>query len=46
MVVRDPSIDGDYRGYRTFLPDEDFMRRPNPAGPHRCEFPGLEGCPK
>jgi MSHA type pilus biogenesis protein MshL len=46
LVVRDPSIDGDYRGYRTFLPDEDFMRRPNPAGPHRCEFPGLEGCPK
>jgi general secretion pathway protein D len=46
LVVRDPSIDGDYRGYRVFLPGEDFMSRPNPAGPHRCEFPGLEGCPK
>jgi general secretion pathway protein D len=46
VVIRDPSLDGDYRGYRTFLPGEDFVSQPNPAGPHRCEFPGIEGCPK
>jgi general secretion pathway protein D len=46
LVVRDPSVDGDYRGYRVFLPGEDFMQQPNPAGPRRCEFPGIEGCPK
>lgn len=46
VVVRDPSVDGDYRGYRVFQPDEDFLSRPNPAGPRRCEFPGIEGCPK
>jgi general secretion pathway protein D len=46
LVVRDPSIDGDYRGYRVFQPDDEFMSRPNPAGPRRCEFPGIEGCPK
>ena len=33
IVVKDPSIDGDYRSYRTYLPDEDFMARPNPGKP-------------
>lgn len=31
IIVRDASIDGDYRGYRTYLPDEKFMALPNPA---------------
>ena len=33
IVVKDPSIDGDYRSYRTYLPDENFMARPNPGKP-------------
>jgi general secretion pathway protein D len=33
IVVRDPSIAGDYSGYRVFLPGEDFMGAPNPARP-------------
>jgi MSHA biogenesis protein MshL len=33
LVVRDPSIDGDYRAFRTYVPDEAFMSRPNPARP-------------
>ena len=31
IVVRDASIEGDYRGYRTYLPDENFMTAPNPG---------------
>lgn len=33
LVIRDPSIDGDYRAFRAYLPEEDFMSRPNPAKP-------------
>lgn len=33
VIIRDASIDGDYRGYRTFLPDEKFMAAPNPGKP-------------
>ncbi len=46
VVVRDPSIDGDYRGYRVFLPGDDFMSQPNPAGPRLCDPPNIEGCPR
>ncbi len=30
-VVRDPSVDGDFRRYRDLLPGEDFFRKPNPG---------------
>jgi len=33
MVVRDPSIDGDFRAFRDFAPDASFMSRPNPGKP-------------
>ena len=31
IIIRDASIDGDYRGYRTYLPDDKFMAAPNPG---------------
>jgi general secretion pathway protein D len=33
IIIRDASIDGDYRGYRTYLPDDKFMAAPNPGKP-------------
>jgi MSHA biogenesis protein MshL len=30
-VIRDPSIDGDFAGFRSQLPTEDFLRKPNPG---------------
>ena len=33
IIIRDASIDGDYRGYRTYLPDDRFMAAPNPGKP-------------
>ena len=45
VVVHDPSVDGDYRGYRTYLPGENFLSRPNP-GKKRCDYSGFEGCPQ
>jgi len=32
-VVRDASVDGDYRRFRSLLPDEGLMTRPNPGKP-------------
>jgi MSHA biogenesis protein MshL len=29
LVVKDPSIDGDYRAFRAMMPGEDFMSKPN-----------------
>jgi len=29
-VLRDPSLDGDFRGFREQVPTEDFFRKPNP----------------
>jgi len=31
IVIRDASINGDYRGYRSYLPNESFMNAPNPG---------------
>jgi general secretion pathway protein D len=33
LVIRDPSIDGDYRAFRGFITDDNFISRPNPAAP-------------
>jgi general secretion pathway protein D len=33
IIIRDASMDGDYRGYRTYLPDDKFMGAPNPGKP-------------
>jgi general secretion pathway protein D len=30
-VIRDPSIDGDFASFRSQLPTEDFLRKPNPG---------------
>ncbi|HEY3078198.1 MAG TPA: type II and III secretion system protein [Burkholderiales bacterium] len=30
-VIRDPSIDGDFQNFRTQLPGEDFLAKPNPS---------------
>jgi MSHA type pilus biogenesis protein MshL len=29
-IIRDASVDGDYRGYRSYLPTENFLNEPNP----------------
>jgi MSHA biogenesis protein MshL len=31
VVVKDPSVDGDYRAFRSSIPDENFIGRPNPG---------------
>ncbi len=33
IVVKDPSVDGDYRAFRSLLPDENFTSRRHPASP-------------
>ena len=41
-VIRDASIDGDYRRFRELLPGEDFFSKPNPgrrASPQRRAEP-------
>ncbi len=41
IVIRDPSIDGDYRRYRDLVPDANFLRRPNPAKAEAYREPQL-----
>jgi len=31
IVVKDPSMDGDFRAFRNMVPGEDFISRPNPG---------------
>jgi general secretion pathway protein D len=38
-VIRDPSIEGNYRGYRTLLPGEDFFLKPNPSKEPSADAP-------
>jgi general secretion pathway protein D len=45
LVVKESSLDGDFRGYRTFLPGDDFMKQPHPAR-RPCQWPDIEGCPR
>jgi general secretion pathway protein D len=33
IVVRDASLEGDFRAYRSFLPGQDFLSAPNPGKP-------------
>ncbi len=44
IVIRDASIEGDYRGYRTYLPDDKFMSAPNPGKPP--QFGASQGTPR
>ncbi len=39
-VVRDASVEGDFRGFRELLPGADFMRKPNPGRGEPRESPG------
>ena len=38
IVVKDPSIDGDFRAFRDMLPGENFISRPNPGKAGLPEF--------
>ncbi len=38
VVVKDPSIDGDFRAFREMLPGENFISRPNPGRAGLPEF--------
>jgi MSHA biogenesis protein MshL len=33
LVIKDPSVDGDFRSFRAYMPDDMFLSRPNPAKP-------------
>ncbi|MBX9848565.1 MAG: secretin N-terminal domain-containing protein [Rhodocyclaceae bacterium] len=33
VVIKDPSVNGDYKSYRNMLPNSDFMTRPEHSGP-------------
>ncbi len=45
VVIKDASLDGDYRGYRVFVPGDDFLSQPNP-GRKLCDFRIDPGCPR
>ena len=35
VVLKDPTLDGDFKEFRQFLPEQDFFSRPNPLEPPR-----------
>jgi len=39
VVLKDPTLDGDFKEYRDLLPGQDFFSRPNPLEPPRPEGP-------
>jgi MSHA biogenesis protein MshL len=39
VVVKDPSIDGDFRSFRSYIPDENFLSQPNPGKTRSFEAP-------
>jgi MSHA biogenesis protein MshL len=41
-VIRDASVEGDYRGFRELLPGADFMRKPNPGRDQPAESPAAK----
>jgi general secretion pathway protein D len=45
LVIKDASLDGDYRAYRVYVPGEDFLSQPNPAK-RLCDFRIDAECPK
>ena len=44
VIIRDPSIEGDFRNYRTLLPDSNYMAAPNPGKPAPFALP--QGSPQ
>ena len=38
LVVKDPSIDGDFRAFRSLVPGENFIVQPNPGKPAASGF--------
>ncbi|HEY7238618.1 MAG TPA: type II and III secretion system protein [Burkholderiales bacterium] len=41
-VIRDPSLEGDFRNYRDQLPRDDYFRRPNPQRTAPPQLPGQD----
>ncbi len=39
IVVKDPSLDGDFRSVRSMVPEDDFMSQPNPGRSRPFDFP-------
>jgi general secretion pathway protein D len=41
-VIRDASVEGDYRSFRELLPNSDFLRKPNPGRDQPAESPAAK----
>jgi len=41
-VIRDASVEGDYRSFRELLPSADFLRKPNPGRNQPAESPAAK----